>query len=101
MYDLEFLPIAQQDMIDIVSYISHDLSNPTAADELAEEMIEKAEKLRDFPFRNPVYPSIRSLKYEYRKQLVKKYIMFYYVTGNLITIARVIYSRRDFDNLLT
>jgi len=100
IYDLEYLPMAQQDMINIVSYISHDLSNPAAADKLADEMIEKAEKLRDFPFKNPVYHPIRPLKYEYRKQLVKNYIMFYYVSENLITVARVIYAHRDFDNLL-
>jgi len=59
MYRLEYLPQATQDMIDIVRYISRELSNPTAAGKLAAEMIEAAEKLTDFPYRNRVYQPIR------------------------------------------
>jgi len=100
MYDLDYLPIALDDMTAIVGYIANDLFNPTAADSLADEFIDKAEGLRDFPFRNPVYHSIKPTKHEYRTQPVKNYVMFYFITGNLITIARVVYARRNFDGLL-
>jgi hypothetical protein len=42
-------------------------------------MIEAAGMLTDFPYSNPVYSPIKPLKHEYRKQLVKSYIMFYWV----------------------
>ena len=42
MYKLEFLPVAQRDMVEIVQYISRELSNPTAAERLAEELISAA-----------------------------------------------------------
>ena len=100
MYNLTFLPIALDDMTEIVSYIANDLLNPTAADKLADEFIDKAEDLRDFPFRNPAYRPIKPLKYDYRIQTVKNYVMFYFVIGNLITIARVVYARRNFEGLL-
>jgi len=100
MYNLSFLPVALDDMKEIVGYIANDLSNPAAADRLADEFIDKAERLKDFPFRNPAYRAIKPLKYEYRTQAVKNYVMFYFVVGNLITIARVVYARRNFDNLL-
>jgi len=100
MYDLDYLPIALDDMTAIVGYIANDLLNPTAADSLADEFIDKVEALRDFPFRNPVYRSIKPTKHEYRTQPVKSYVMFYFITGNLITIARVVYARRNFDGLL-
>ena len=35
-YQVEFLPSAQADMVDIVRYISQELSNPIAAENLAE-----------------------------------------------------------------
>lgn len=97
MYKLEYLPSAKKDMTDIAHYISHTLSNPNAATRLAEEMISAAEKLRDFPYSCPSFALIRPLAHEYRKLLVQNYILFYYVEepAKTITIARVIYNRRD------
>lgn len=102
MYTLEYLPIAKKDMIEIVKYIGVKLSNPAAADRLAEKMVAEAEKLVDMPYKCSVYISLRPLKYEYRKLLVNNYIMFYYVdeSQKLITIARVVYAKRDFKKLL-
>ena len=102
MYKLEYLPIAMRDMVDIAKYISQKLSNPIAAERLTNEMIESANKLTEFPYINPVYHSIRSLKKEYRRLIVKNYIMFYYVdeSRKLITVARVIYAHRNYNALL-
>ena len=102
MYRLTFLPITKQDMTNIARYISHELFNPTAADVLANEMIDAAERLCDFPYINALHQTVNPLKHEYRKLLVKNYIMFYWVDeqDKLITIARVIYARRDFGKLL-
>ncbi len=102
MYQLDYLPLARQDMIDIIRYISHELCNVTAAERLADEMIEAAENLKNFPYSNTVHPTIKPLKREYRKLIVQNYIMFYWVDEKekLITIARVIYARRDYGKLL-
>ena len=102
MYQLEYLPIAQQDMVETARYISHELCNPVAAEKLSHEMIEAADKLKDFPYANAVHATIRPLKQEYRKLLVKNYIMFYWVDekAKTITIARVIYARRDYEKFL-
>lgn len=102
MYTLEYLPIAKKDMSEIAEYIGVKLSNPTAADNLAEKMVSEAENLTDMPYKCSVYISPRPLNYEYRKLLVNNYIMFYYVdeSKKLITIARVLYAKRDFRKLL-
>lgn len=102
MYKIEYLPIALKDMVEIVKYISHTLKNQESASLLAESFIAKAESLLKFPYKNPVCQLIRPLKYEYRKILVENYIMFYRVDEEkkLVTIARVIYAKRDFSNLL-
>ena len=102
MYRLEFLPIARRDMIEIVRYISEDLNNPAAALNLANEMIKKADNLKEFPYINMIHQTLKQLKYEYRKQAVKNYFLFYWVEETpikLVTIARVIYARRNFDEL--
>ena len=102
MYRLDYLPRAKLDMTEIARYIGHDLSNPTAAGKLADEMIEAGDKLVDFPYKNRVYQPVRPLKREYRGQIVQNYIMFYYVdeAEKLVTIARVIYAKRDYGKLL-
>jgi len=102
MYQLELLPIARQDMIDIARYISHELLNPTAAEKLAEEMIEAADRLMDFPYINALHRPVKPLGKEYRKLIVNNYIMFYCIDEEekKVTVARVIYARRDYERLL-
>jgi len=98
MYKLKYQAIARQDMVEIVTYISHDLQNPTAANKLAEEMVLTAEKLTEFPYVKATYTSPKPLKREYRKLNVKNYIMFYWVNEEIktVSIARVTYVRRDY-----
>lgn len=99
MYNLEYLPSAYSDMVGIVRYISHELKNPIAAEQLAVELIEAADGIPAFPYANPVHMPIRPLKHEYRKLLVHNYLMFYWVDEEkkLITVARVIYAGRNYD----
>ena len=96
------MPIAKSDMVDIAKYIGVKLENPEAAERLAEKMIEAAEKLTDMPYKCPVYIPVKPLRHEYRKLIVQNYIMFYWVDEDkkLITIARVVYSGRDYENIL-
>jgi len=101
-YRLEYLPAALRDMTEIVKYIGEELLNPSAAEKLIEDMIAAADKLRDFPYANAVHPVSKPLKYEYRKLIVKNYIMFYRVDENekTVVITRVVYMRRDYGKLL-
>ena len=102
MYKLEYLPIAKHDLIEIIQYISQILQNPGAANRLAEEIITSIDKLTAFPYAFPVYIPIKPLKYEYRKLLVKNFIVFYYVdeTNKLITVSRVLYAKRNYKQIL-
>lgn len=102
MYRLEYLPSAMQDMKEIVWYISHALSNPTAANKIAVALIEVADKIPEFPYSNPAYTPIRPLKREYRKLLVQNYLLLYWVDEQkkVVTVARVVYAKRDYGRLL-
>jgi len=86
-------------LTDIARYICHELFNPTAAEKLTDEMVDAADRLTDFPYINAIHQSIKPLKKEYRKLIVKNYIMFYWIDENekRVTIARVIYARRDYE----
>ncbi len=102
MYNLEFLPIAKNDMLEIVKYIADELKNTVAAQNLAEEFIISAERLCEFPYANNVYMPIKPLDFEYRRIIVKNYLMFYTVNeeAKTVTIMRVLYARRDMENQL-
>ena len=102
MYKLDYLPLALQDMVDIAKYISQDLGNPIAAEKLVDEMIEAADKLVDFPYLYAIHQLVKPLNYEYRKLIINNYIMFYRVDekNKQVTISRVIYARREYENIL-
>lgn len=102
LYKLEYLPLARRDMVEVVRYVSRELGNPMAARQLARELIEAGNQILNFPYANSVYVPIRPLKREYRRIRVRNYIMFYWVDEEkkLVTIARVIYGRRDYEQLL-
>ena len=102
MYKLEYLPVAQRDMVESVRYISSALQNPAAADRLAMELVNAAESVLTFPYALPAYQPIRPLKREYRKILVQNFLMFYWVDEKkkLVTVARVVYAKRDISRLL-
>lgn len=78
------------------------LCKPSAAEKLAVALVVAADGLPAFPYANAAYTPIRPLKHEYRKMLVQNYIMFYWVEEKekVVTVARVIYARRDYEKLL-
>jgi len=101
-YKVEYLPIAQKDMVEIAKYIGVNLSNPQSAERLADKMVSEIEKLSEMPYRYPAYLPIRSLNREYRKLIIDNYTIFYCVDENtkIVTIARAIYSKRNYGELL-
>lgn len=103
LYKLEYLPAARKDILDIVKYISQKLANPDAAERLATAFIEKSESLKQMPYINPVYTPIRPLRHEYRRAIVGNYRILYWIDEQkqLITVARIVYSKRDFERDLT
>ena len=102
MYSIEYQPIAMQDMVEIVRYISQELCNTSAAEKLANDMIEAAESLVVFPYSKAVHFTQKPLKHEYRRLVVKNYAMFYWINEaeKRVVITRVVYARRNFDKLL-
>ena len=102
MYKLEYLPLARKDMLEIVRYIGRELQNPDAAERLAVELVDAAENVLAFPYAAPVCQPIRPLKHEYRKILVQNYLILYWVDEEkkLVTVARVVYAKRNYGRLL-
>ena len=95
MYKVEFLPIAKEDLNDIIYYISHHLKNISASKKLRSLFMNSLDYILQFPYGNPVYQTTGTLKNEYRSYRVKNFFMFYTINEDkqLITIVRVLYQK--------
>ena len=102
MYKIEYLEPALEDIHEIVSYISNELSNREVAIKLTEKIINKGNMLADFPYGRPVYIPIKKLQFEYRSIKVDNYLLFYFIDEDKkkVLIARVIYSKREIPNTI-
>jgi len=98
-FRIEYLPIAEKDLIDIFEYILSD--NPSAATSFLDQVDETISSLEDFPYMG-VIPKDSRLKYlGYRILIVESYLVFYVVheTDDLVEIRRIIHGKRQYDFL--
>lgn len=102
MYKIEFLPIAKNDIEDIVYYISHNLNNNTAAKRIRNLFIKSIDNIAIFPYGTPIYSIPSKLKYEYRGYKVKNFLIFYIIDKKkkVIIIARVLYDKMNMNAVL-
>ena len=96
-YELSILPLFEDDLNEIVDYISCRLRNPQAAENLMERAID--ERLDCAGSFEP-YRSNRERRYPYYLIQVKNYTIFYVAIGNTMEVRRIIYSRRNLQNLI-
>ena len=101
-FKVEYLSRAISDLKDAMAHISNELGMPKAASELVENIVHDIESLTDFPYSHPAYTPIQPLKHDYRKMVVQNYSVFYWVDeqSKIVTIARVLYNRRNFLSIL-
>ena len=101
-YDIVVTNPAQDDLEEILNYISVDLSAPKSAIEMLNKIKSIFENLSINPLMYPLC-NIDSLKAKnYRKAVINNYLMFYRVDdkNETIYIMRFIYGRRDYINLI-
>jgi len=100
-YKLVFLPIAEEDLTEIVLYISRQLQNPTSAmhvmNQIRDSILERS--ITPESFQKYESAKDRSDTY-YRINVGKSYSVFYVVQGKTMEIRRILYSARDLDSLL-
>ena len=102
MYEIIYLPIAKQDITDIILYISDQLNAPKAAMDLLDAFDHSISLLSEFPYAHKIYRPLRALEVEYRMLPVKNYAVFYTVweQEKVVEIHRVIYARMDLTKLI-
>lgn len=102
MYSVTYLPIALDDLREIVRYIAKSPHNPKAAVQTAEGIVAAVEQISSMPYRRAVYTPIQPLAHEFRTVRFKNYVAFYWVeeTEKVVTVARVLYAKSDISRRL-
>ena len=99
-YKLSFLPLFEEDLNEIVDYISTDLQNPSAADRLIDDIESAINKRLEAPPSFAPYPSSKKRPRPYYRINIRNFSVFYVVIDDTMEVRRVLYSKRDLDKLL-
>ena len=93
---------ARKDILDIIGYITSELDSPEAARKLLIALYKEMNSLDTMPKRFAFVSDERLAQMGIRSIPVKNYIIFYTVDEQKksVTIIRVMYSKRDWANLL-
>jgi len=84
----------------ILKYFIYKLQNKIAAENFYNEVITEIEKRSESPEGFEKYKSSRKRKDTYYRIYVKNYTIFYVVKNNTMEIRRILYSRRNLDNII-
>ena len=99
-YRIDITEPAERDMFEILTYITETLKEPLAAKRIYRTIRDEILSLSFMPLRYPVIPEQPYRKADVRKLVVENYIVFYLVSGDTVTVLRVLYNRREWHTLL-
>ena len=99
-YKLSFLPLFEEDLNEIVDYITTDLQNPSAADRLVGDIESAINKRLEAPLSFAPFRTSNKRPHPYYRINVRNFSVFYVVINDTMEVRRVLYSKRDLDKLL-
>lgn len=94
-YKLRFLPLFQEDLNEIVDYISIRLKNPIAAERFVDDVQRAIRQRQTCAEAFEQYHSMQERQYPYYRIPVRNYAIFYVVIDDVMEVRRILYSRRD------
>ena len=102
MYRVDISEPAEDDLRDIIRYISSQLDAPITAMKMLETIEEALSKLSDMPERCPIVRDERLAAMGYRRLEIKNYAAFFTVNekDKVVDVERILYARRDWASLL-
>lgn len=101
-YYIQITEPAERDLYNIGTYISKELLEPETAKKVVSRIAREIGTLEDMPLRNALVNDERLANRGIRKIIIDNYIVFYIVSeeNKTLTIIRILYSQRDWINLL-
>ena len=99
-YRLRYLPLFEQDLERVVSYIANVLRNPDAAFKLVDDVEAAILGRLDHPVSFEPYDSAKKRKYPYYRIYVKNYVVYYVVIDDVMEVRRSLYGARETERYL-
>ena len=102
MYKIKITKPASKDIRLIVEYLKNTLQNPSAAENLINEIEKGILALKDMSSKYTGVGDAYLSKNGVRCFSVKEYLVFYkiYENDKTVMIIRILFARRDWENLL-
>ena len=89
---------AERDMEEIIDYVNS--LSPIAAYKLYDEIVSKISSLGEMPERCALVKENNLKLKGYRFLCVENYIVFFIIKGKVVQIRRIVYSKRNFNEIL-
>ena len=97
-YKITIFPTAQSDLKGIVDYLNTLSAN--AAVQHYDLIVKKIGTLQTFPERCTLARDTQLRLRGYRLLHVKNYVVFFVINGNTVEIRRILYAKRQYEQLL-
>ena len=97
-YEVRLSPLAIDDVREIVVYIAED--NPTAAKDVGNAIYSRIEELSNLPKMGALLSSRIPVRTDYRYLVCGKYLVFYRIEGQFVSVYRVLNGMRDYMSIL-
>jgi len=97
-YSVKIFPTAQNDLKRIVDYLN--TLSPAAAVRYYDLIVEKVRTLQTMPERCALARDLQLRLRGYRLLHVENYIVLYVIKGNTVEIRRILYAKRQYEQLL-
>lgn len=99
-YIVLYLPLFEEDLNDIVDYITFRLKNPDAANRLVDAVEGAISNRSNNAESFEPYPSEKERQYPYYRIYVGNYVVYYVVIDDIMEVRRILYNRRDARHLI-
>ncbi len=100
MNNLHLSEEAQNDLIEIKTYIEEELLNPSAALSTVSRITKSLRMLQTYAEIGTPLSSIMDIESDHRFIVSGNYISFYRAYGSEVYIDRILYARRDYMRIL-
>ena len=106
-YEVKIFSTAKQDLLEIIDYLNGACSldeaielSPETALRYYDKLTEEIGGLSHMPERCPRPRDLALAAKGYRYLIVENYLVFYTISGQTVQIQRILYGRRNYQNIL-
>ena len=92
-FKLTFLPLFEEDLLEVTAYITNTLQNPNSAHRLVDDIELAIVKRLEMPLSFAPYQSSKIRNHPYYRINVRNFSIFYVVIDDTMEVRRLLYSK--------